>query len=463
MTASVAMTRWALLGFLLVLLSCSSHDGGGTGGTGIDSQPVFVRGTVTEVGSVVVGGIRFDTSAATIVVNDQPGSEVDLRVGHVVIIDGTLDASGTLGTAETVRVDNNLVGPIDRIGPATNSLVVLGQLVIVDDMTQFGDTPFSALRVGNIVALSGFEDTQGVLRATRVDKMQDVFSPGLELEVNGTITSLDEAMQTFTLESILNRLQVDFSAAQRLPADTPLRDGQTVEVKSSRNVENGTLVADRVEVKDVGLRGEPGTKGVLEGIITRIIAADTFEVKLEVGVQIVRHTQTTTFEGGTVSDIAADQRVEVEGVFDADRILVAQEIDFAVNGTVEIEGIVTTILSTDTFDVNGQVVRLTPDTAYTRGSIDDIVINAQLQVEGFFDAHGVLVATGIEFFVDTEGIITAMTSADIFEVEGQGVRLTSDTVFENGTANDLAIGRRVEVEGLFDDHGVLVAISVEFL
>jgi hypothetical protein len=457
------MKRWAFLGFLLMLLSCSSDDGGGTGGTGIVSQPVVARGTVTELGSVVVGGIRFETSAATIVINGRPGSEADLRVGHVVSIAGTLDASGTLGTAETVSVDNTLMGPIVSIGPAANSLVVLGQIVVADETTQFGETPFSALRVGNIVAVSGFEDTQGVLRATRIDKTQDAFSPGLELEVNGTIANLDEATQSFTLETTLNRLQIDFSAAQRLPADIQLGNGQSVEVTSTRNVENGVLVADRVAVKDIELRGEPDSKGVLEGFITRVISADTFEVKLDVGVQMVRHTQTTTFEGGTISDIVENQRVEVEGSFDADSILVAQEIDFAVHGTVEIEGVVTTILSADTFAVNGQVVRLTPDTAYTRGTAADIVLNAQMQVEGFFDTNGVLIATGIEFFVDTEGIITAITSADIFEVEGQVVRLTSDTVFENGPAADLAVGRRVEVEGLFDDHGVLVAISVEFL
>ena len=450
MRASIGIKRWVCLGlFLVILMSC----GGGTGGTG---SPVVASGTVRGLGSLVVNGITFETSGAAITINGQEGTEADLRLGQVVTVQGTLDASGATGKAETVAFANSAEGPIDSINLATRSLVVLGQIVVADDTTQFGEAAFGALTVGNIVALSGFADAQGVLRATRVDRTQDVFVPGTEIETRGTVANLDDETQTFTL----NMLTIDFSVAQLVNVPEPgLRNGQTVAVTSRQNVVSGVFVANRVEVQGVGIQGAVGERAEIEGLIWRLTAADVFVVNG----QPVRLTPDTVFEGGTVNDIAVNTRVEVEGTFGEDGLLVVDEIDFDDAGTVELKGQVSQVLSADTFEVSGQRVRLTPDTVLSMGTADDIIVGAQLQIEGFFDATGTLVATEIEFFVDIEGVITRVTSANSFDVDGQPVRLTSDTVFEGGTAADLAVGIRVEVEGRFDAFGVLVALAMTFL
>ncbi len=210
MTVAVFIKRCVFLGFLLGLLSCGG-EGGGIGGSGI--QPVVAVGAVTARGSIEVNGVLFDISDATIIFNGEPGSEDDLQVGHVVTVQGTLDPSGTTGIADTVVFDSNAEGPIDSIGPAPNSLVVLGQLVLVNDMTQFGDIRsgdmimLSDLDVGNIVELSGFPDANGVLRATRIDRTQDAFVPGFAIETTGTVANFDGMNQTFNL----HMLQVNFS------------------------------------------------------------------------------------------------------------------------------------------------------------------------------------------------------------------------------------------------------------
>ena len=203
----------------------------------------------------------------------------------------------------------------------SNSLVVLGQLVQADATTQFGATLFGDLVVGNIVEVSGFADAEGGVRATRIDKTQDAFMPGIQLKVEGTITNLDEEQQTF----MLNTLRVDFSTAQLLnPPGGQLRNGQVVEVKSLPNVVDVVLFADSVEVKAVGVQGDPGEAVELQGIITRVISADTFEVNG----QPVRITPDTVFEGGAADDIAVGVPVEVEGFFDEDNVFVAIEIEF---------------------------------------------------------------------------------------------------------------------------------------
>ena len=380
MTVSVSITRWALLGLLLVLLSYCS---GGTGGTG---SPVVASGTVTGFGSIVVNGIAFDIASATITLDGQHGSAAALRLGHVVTVRGTLDSGGTVGTAETVLVETNATGPIASIDHTANRLVVLGQSVRVDGTTQFGATPLSALVVGNIVELSGFSDADGVLRATRVDKTQDAFTPGTAIAIDGTITNLDAEHQTFTL----NMLRVDFAAARllNLPADQ-LRHGQIVAVKSAHNVVDGVLFADSVAVKDVRIQGNPGERVEFEGLITRVTAADTFEVNG----RPVRFTPATVFEGGTAADIVLNGRVEVEGFFAADGVLVATEIDFL----VEFEGLITRVTAADTFEVNGQPVRFTPVTVFEGGTAADIALNGRVEGKGFFAADGALVATEIEF------------------------------------------------------------------
>lgn len=384
MTVSVSITRWALLGLFLVLMSCS----GGTGGSGITNEPgrsVVAFGAVTDVDRLVVNGITFDTTDAIITLNGRRGSAADLQLGQVVTVRGKLAMSGVVGTAETVTFERNVQGPIERIDATTNSLVVLEQIVRVDDTTQFGATPLSALVVGNIVELSGFGEADGVLRATRVDKTQEAFRPGTVLEVEGTISNLDAENQTF----MLNALQVDFSAARliNLPADQ-LRNGQTVEVRSARNIVRGVLFANRVAAQAAGIQGDPGEAIDLQGIITRVRSATTFEVNG----QRVRLTPTTVFEGGTADDIAVDVHVEVEGAFDEAGVLVAAEIDFF----IDLEGTITQVLSADTFEVDGQLVRLTPLTAFERGTAADIAVGVDVEVAGFFDEEGVLIAAEID-------------------------------------------------------------------
>jgi Domain of unknown function (DUF5666) len=455
MTVHVSMQRWALLGLLLVLTSCGS---GGTGGSG---SPVVASGTVTGFGSIVVTDITFNIEDATITVNGQPGSATDLRLGHVVTVRGTRAPRGAMGTAETVVFESNVRGPIASIDTDDNSLVVLGQLVLVDDATQFGETPLNALVVGNVVEVSGFPDAEGVLRATRVDKTQEVFVPGIEIEVEGPITDLNRANQTFTL----NMLQVDFSMAEllNLPGNR-LRNGQVVEVKSRRDIMNMNgvlvLVADSIAGKDIDIQGDPGDAVELQGIVTRGLAAD--QKTFEVNGQAVRLTDDTVFEVGMAANIAVDVRIEVEGVFDADGIIVAEEVELGTG--VELQGAITSGLAADnTFEVNDQRVRFTADTVFAGGTADNIAVGVPVEVEGAFDAEGVLVAAVIDFFVDIEGIITQVISADTFEVNGQRVRFTADTVFEEGTINDIAVDVPVEVEGRFDAEGVLVATEIEFL
>jgi hypothetical protein len=64
---------------------------------------------------------------------------------------------------------------------------------------------------------------------------------------------------------------------------------------------------------------------------------------------------------------------------------------------IELQGIITRVLASDTFEVNGQPVQLTPAAVFEGGTAFDLAINAPIEVEGFFNAKGVLVAVEIDF------------------------------------------------------------------
>jgi hypothetical protein len=80
---------------------------------------------------------------------------------------------------------------------------------------------------------------------------------------------------------------------------------------------------------------------------------------------------------------------------------------------VELQGTVTRGLSADnTFEIDGQIVRLTPDTVFVGGGRTDITVGVPIEAEGAFDEAGVFVAAVVDFFDDLEGIITQGLTAD---------------------------------------------------
>ena len=50
----------------------------------------IAQGPISTFGSVVVNGVRYDTSSATFTINGTPGTQDDLSVGQVITISGGL-------------------------------------------------------------------------------------------------------------------------------------------------------------------------------------------------------------------------------------------------------------------------------------------------------------------------------------------------------------------------------------
>ncbi len=327
MTAAInrrTMLRLMLLGFLVGMhWGCGggggSQAGGGIGGTGLYASSV---GTVTEFGSVVVNGVRYETPNARVIVeNDLKGTGDEaviqnLAVGMVVRVVGRLNPDGS-GMAEGVFFSADLQGPVENLialDARTRRVLILGQAVIIDDRTFFRNTAPSALSEGMVLDVSGYVDENGIILATFVGKIAESLPPGGPVKIKGEVQDLDTGAKTFRIGA----LEIDYTAATRVPPTVP-ESGQFLEVRG-RLQAPGLLIADRLELEEDN--GSAAFETIdLEGIVTQIRSSAEFKL----GRQIVRTDQATAWTTIMPEELTPGIRVVVRGAL-LDGAILAREI-----------------------------------------------------------------------------------------------------------------------------------------
>ena len=106
------------LATFLIVSACGGSDGGSTptppppGGDPIGGITrtglTFSAGPVTAFGSVVVNGVRYDTSGANFTVDGQLATQADLAVGDMIIVKGSIDDDNTNSVAASIDFDGEL-------------------------------------------------------------------------------------------------------------------------------------------------------------------------------------------------------------------------------------------------------------------------------------------------------------------------------------------------------------------
>ena len=455
-----------VFGAVTTLLIAACGGGGGNGGGddgatgGIDRGGVTIaQGKINGFGSVIVNGVHYSTSGATITVDDQPGTESDLRVGQVVRIEGTVDANGTTGTARSITYDDDVEGPVQGIDLVTARLVVLGQTVQVGAGTSFDDSivprSLDGLAVGDRVEVSGLIGSDGVIAATRIE-LKTIAGP---VEVKGTVESLDTVARRFRI----NQLEVDYATATLSGfASGQPANGDLVEAKGAVNGA-GVLVATRVERRSASLSGTTDDRADLEGLVTRYVSVADFDV----AGQRVTTTASTRYEGGTAASLALNVAVEVEGGFDTSGRVVATEIEFRPQSDVELSGRVDSIAAAaSSLVLLGVTVRTTPLTRFEDHSsadveqfdLADLRVGDYVEVRAYDDGSG-LVATLLErddpeAGVELRGIATEVAQPS-FRVAGVAVTTGPLTEYRDNNGASIAAatffatagGREVKVRG----------------
>lgn len=343
---SVSTLRFVALVFVTVFSLAACGGGGGSGGDSSGSTPppvaddpaeVTVVGPISEFGSVVVNGIRFESSNAEIVVNGEPATEADLRLGQMVTVSGHVNSDGTTGSASRIEFTADVLGPVEDIDLADARVMVMGQAVLINEATVFDDgidpETLRGIDVGDVVEVSGFINARGEVEATRIDLPTSLE----EFRVSGRISDLDMGNFRFRINDLL----IDFSIVVviELPDGAPI-EGIFVQVMGTIT-EDGVLVITSIEIRFDDMPGEEGDRVELLGFITRFESPEDFDV----GFRPVTIDDETQFENGTAEDLALGRKVLVDGVLNADLVLVADTIRFIdpaaePEGRVEIEALV---------------------------------------------------------------------------------------------------------------------------
>ena len=469
----------------IALLSIFLNACGGGSGTesiaGIDGRgspvAIFSKGTITGFGSVIVNGVRYDTNAASFDIDGVSGTQDDLSVGDVVIVQGTIADDGVNGTASSVTFGDLVEGPISAIDSVAGTLVVLGQLVHIDADTSFDDniSPASidGLAVNDVVEVSGLVRADGSISATRIEAKP----AGGEFEVTGFVSSLSGTIFQ------INNLVVDFSSAQldNFPGGTP-ENGQIVEAKGTVISANGELIATRVEFKGNDFNPANGAQVEIEGFITRFVSPQDFDVA---GISVTT-TTATTFIGGVAGDLGLNIKVEVEGTVNANGVLVASEVDIRRTNKVRATALVDSVNAAgNSLVVIGITVNVDAATRLEDKSNADVRpftladINAgdYIEVRGdeFPAGSGQILAARLERDdVDNEtilqGFVEAMSDPS-YTVLGVSIQTDAGTVFRDVNDNvitaaeffqQLSVNDLVKASGTEVSATSILATEVEF-
>jgi hypothetical protein len=284
-----------------------------------------------------------------------------------------------------------------------------------------------------------------------------------KVATSGTITAFGSVF--------VNGVRYDVSAASlkkngHSVMQSGLAVGEVALVQGQQDLQSGQGNASSVEVED--------------NVVGPIAAIDTMANQLTVLGQTVDVTANTSFgEGISPADLtglAMGDAIEVSGFAGAGGVIAATRIARAdPSEPLQVLGTVAGLDATaHTFMLNGLTVDYS--TAMLGGFSTGQPANDDLVVARgtVFDATAVkLTADSVQRaetdprevanggHVEQEGLITRFASATDFDVGDMKITTTADTHFEGGTAADLALNVRVEVRGMLDASGVLVADRIE--
>jgi hypothetical protein len=447
-----------------VLAACGSDQTAGIQGTGAPvAAGVTSVGPISGFGSIIQGGVEYETTGAQIQVDDQPSTEAQLQVGDVVTITGTVNPDGTTGVAKMVSYSADLRGPVAQVDAAAGTFVVLGQTVRITDDTLFDDAlqpaSIDGIPARAVIEVSGERNAAGEIVASRVT----LSSFAAPLQVKGTVQSLDATALTF----LINGLPVNYANVS--PTGT-LTSTSTVLVRGT-GVVNGVFIATEVRVLGA-VAFVANDNGRFEGLITSFTSNADFSI----GSQRITTDGTTAFDLGGAT-LGVDVPVRVRGTFNASGVLAASRVEVKAKNLSLVRGLVDAVSAPDgTLTVLGVAITVGANTSFDDKSsqkvksfsLADVRTGDYVEVRGVPGAGGTLLATLIqrnkpEDRVYLQGLAANLATPN-FTVLGVQVMTNEQTKFTGpGGAEQFfsdAAGQAVKVRGTLTG-GVVVADQVQ--
>jgi hypothetical protein len=361
------------------LVACG---GGGSSATGTSTAAApasYALGAITGFGSVIVGGVRYDDSMAS--VSDEDGNTLPasaLALGSMVQVDaGEVDHAAGTAVAHAFRLSNEIVGPVGTINSSNSTVDVLGQTVLVTSSTVFDSTitgGLAGLMTGDVVEVHGIAgSTPGQFTATRIEPKTGATA----YRLRGAVAALDTTAKSFSIGGAL----ISYAGLNAADVPASLADGLTVRVVLQTTQLGSAWVATRLKT---GKReSTAASDSHVEGAITVFASSSDFEIN---GLKV--DASSATFPGGA-SGVVLGAHVEVSGSI-VNGVLVATRVEVDVEQehghgqrALELHGTMSNLDSMAmTFALRGVTVWYGGTVTYPNGTVADLASGKKVDVYG---------------------------------------------------------------------------------
>ena len=459
----------------LALAACSDSDSTTSQPpSSADISDIAVAGRITAFGSVVANGVHFGTDSATVMMNGEPGTLSDLRVGMIVAIEGTINNVTGEAVATQISFLDDVEGPVTSMNKAQSTFVVLGRTIVVDELTVFEDATFDDLALGNVVQVSGQRRNEERIQATYIRRTANSYQVGMRMEVKGAISDLDIGTNRFRIGSQV----CDYSGAALDLGGADLANGLYVEASSDSPMSNGVRLLDQIQARDQNRDRDQLCDSECTFEIEGFITSFTSITEFAVDAQAVTTDENTIYVNGTADTLAMDVKVAVDGTLNANDMLLADRIVFRLPSEIEIEADVEAIaIETDEVTLLGIVVQTNEDTLFQDQStysirdfgLVDLAASERIAIRAYVDGDSLIASRLVRYDAGTEVILKAPVEAIARPgVTMLGVIATSsdETTFQDADKEVITadaffeavdIGSLVRATGTYDGTSILAS------
>ncbi|MCG6889372.1 MAG: DUF5666 domain-containing protein, partial [Gammaproteobacteria bacterium] len=298
-------------GLLALLVACG---GGGSSGSANNSETVVAKGVITQLGSIWVNGVEYETPpGGKYSDDDSSSSSANYKVGQVVSVLGTRNDDGVSGTADEVRYEADIEGP--AVGGA-----IYGIQILLTDRTNSSDisaSGISALADGIYYEVSGIWIDDFTLEATYIKVVDDL--------------DTDDEFKGYVKNALAASFKVR-GITFNWTGTPSVSDGDFVEVHfdgCSGTAPNVVCLATKVDLEDDYSDRAEGKEIEIEGAVD-LSTTDCLNTDADFKIDnycIDYDNQSVRWMGGLTgpADLAQGSRVEVEGHM-LDGVLVSKKI-----------------------------------------------------------------------------------------------------------------------------------------
>lgn len=304
---------------MVALIAGCGGGGGGTttvgGGVGSGGTGSFTVGSVSGFGSIIVNGnIRLDDSGASFRTDDDDQSDDDkggalngddVKLGMIVEVEGgklTAPSAGqtlSTGTAQVIRIANEIKGPVSNIDDTAGTFTLLGQTVKVNATTVYENV--GSLATANAAGNCQYAEVYAFLDTTtftyNASRVECKSSQPQTYRLFGPASAINSSGLN------INGFRVNFGTT---PVPAGLANGDRVRVRINPASVLSPSAGTAERITKAGLPGSSLSRNEAEikGLVTDFMS-NSFKVN---GIAVVT-TGSTVFE----SSISNGVLVEVKG------------------------------------------------------------------------------------------------------------------------------------------------------